>query len=112
MKYILLLVVAFILMSCSSVGKLRTNDVSFKAQSRPYKEVKVFAQKDIGQAYDIVGVVVANSDAGENARTSVKDLRKQAAKLGADAIVDLRLSYSYGYWNIAIESTGLAVIYK
>ena len=35
----------------------------------------------------------------------------QAADLGADAIVNLRIEFSMGYASIAVKSTGTAVKY-
>ena len=53
-----------------------------------------------------------NADAGSDAEKSVKELKKQAAQLGANAIVDLRLEIDYGYMEPAVKSTGMAVALK
>jgi uncharacterized protein YbjQ (UPF0145 family) len=39
-------------------------------------------------------------------------LKEQASVLGADAIVDLRLSITMGYWTNGIKATGTAVKYN
>ena len=76
------------------------------------KAVKVFSTAKIGQEYSIIGEVVADADAGEQSAVSVDKLKIEAAKLGADAIINLRLEIDTGYLQNAIKATGTAVKIK
>jgi len=57
-----------------------------------------------------LGSVVASADAGTNSKISVDMLKEEAAKLGANGIINLRLAIDTGYMQSAIKSTGTAVI--
>jgi len=99
-----------LLSSCSTVAAFKTadsGDASFDATNA--KDIKVYSVSDIGQEYQVIGQVVASADAGSNSEKAVNHLKKIAAKLGADAVVDLRLEISQGYWQNAIKATGTAV---
>lgn len=108
-KLFKLVVPCLFLASCSTVGRLQTSDSppNQYPETNP-AEIEVYAtQPDTN--YTVIGQVIANADAGQNAKTSVELLKKQAALLGADAIIDLSLEIGMGYWTNAIKATGTAV---
>ena len=102
-----------IMISCSSVANIRTadnEDMTFEKTNA--NDVKVYSVSDIGKEYIVIGQVVASADAGSNSEKTVSYLKKEAAKLGADAVVDLRLEIDQGYWQNAIKAYGTAVKFK
>lgn len=102
-----------IVSGCSSVANYKTNDSQLVGTSNmPADQIEVFSSEKIGKKYRVLGGVVSSADAGSDASTSVNLLKKEAFKLGADAIVDLRLSIDQGYWTNAITSTGTAIAFE
>lgn len=98
------------LVGCSSVGNLRTSDNTEQFAEINPELVKVYAIKPKSLTkYITLGEVIASADAGTNAEVSVNLLKAEAAKLGADAIIDLRLEIGMGYWTNAIKATGTAI---
>ncbi|MBN2485121.1 MAG: heavy metal-binding domain-containing protein [Bacteroidales bacterium] len=102
----------FLLTGCSSVANLQTHDNATKYPATNAKEINVYSTSRIEKEYVVIGQVVANADAGTDAKIPVEMLKKEAAKLGANAIIDLRLEVDYGYWLNAIKATGTAIRYK
>lgn len=102
-----------VISGCSTVANYKTDDSSLVGKSNlPADKVEVYSSKKTGKKYKIIGGVVSSADAGSNASTSVDLLKKEASKLGADAIIDLRLSIDQGYWTNAITSSGTAVAFE
>lgn len=114
MKNIFAVVVMVVaLEGCSTVANIRTDDAAtMDLQPTNAKAVKVYSTAKIGQEYTVIGEVVADADAGEQAAISVDKLKVEAAKLGADAIINLRLEIDAGYFQSAIKATGTAVKIK
>lgn len=99
-----------LLVGCSTVGHLRTSDNTEIFPSKDPNEVLVYSTTpNSNTKYIVLGQVVACSDAGRNAKISVNLLKKEAGKLGADAIIDLRLEFAMGYWSSGIKATGTAI---
>lgn len=112
-KIILLCMAITLCSACSTVGRIATSEGQGSTFSPTSADnVEVYSTSKAKKEYTIIGQVLASADAGENANIPVDLLKEQAAKLGADAIVDLRLSISYGYWTSGITSVGTAVKYK
>ena len=107
------LIFSLFLFSCSSVANLRTADNPDLTISRTNSaDVKVYSTAMIGKDFKIIGQVVASADAGTDSEKAVNHLKEEAAKLGADAIINLRLEIDSGYWQNAIKATGVAVKYN
>jgi hypothetical protein len=99
--------------SCSTVSKIKTDDVKSSVLTPTNPDlVQVYSTKVASKSYNIIGQVIACADAGQDSSMAVDLLKKQASALGADAIVDLRLAISPGYWNSGIKATGTAVKYN
>ncbi len=99
--------------SCSTVSTLKTDNSTNKKTIKSTTEaVTIYALKNIGKDYIILGEVIAAADAGSNADGVIEKLAVQAKKLGADSIVGLRLEIDTGYWTSAIKATGTAVKIK
>ncbi|MCG9794114.1 hypothetical protein [Flavobacterium algicola] len=97
--------------SCSTVGHLKTSDntTSDYPATNP-NDVAVYSTvPNANTKYTVIGQVVVSADAGENAKKSVNLLKKEAALLGADAVIDLTLEIGMGYWTNAIKATGTAI---
>lgn len=113
MKNVLVVVLMIMLFAgCSTVANIRTDDTVMDLQPTTAKAIKVYSTAKIGVPYSIIGEVVADADAGEQAAVSVDKLKIEAAKLGADAIINLRLEVDAGYLQNAIKATGTAVKIK
>lgn len=108
------IVPSLFLVSCSSVGHLHTEDVITNDLPKTDSEnVVVYSTKPKQTVkFDVIGQVIACADAGKNAKISVDLLKKEAALLGADAIIDLRLEIGMGYWSSSIKASGTAVKIK
>ncbi len=111
--YLLLLGLSTLLLSsCSTSAHFKTADTDQTYGETSYENVQVYSVDDFGTDYTILGPVVACADAGTNAETPVKLLKKEASKLGADAVINLKLTVKQGYWNSGIEAKGTAVRLK
>lgn len=97
--------------SCSSIAHLKTDDVSTNYKATNPNAIEVYSTEKAKDNYNIIGEVVASADAGKNAAKSVDLLKKEASRLGADAIVNLRLEIAYGGWSSGIKATGTAIKY-
>jgi len=73
--------------------------------------VRVLASSDPGRPYEVVGLVVSQQDTSDP-RELMLEVRRLAAAMGADAVVDLRLTLGFGVWNIGHHVTGTAVRYR
>lgn len=97
----------------STVGRIRTDDTLEEARPRTSPDaIALFATKDCGRPFAIVGAVIAASSTGEQPARTEQLLREQAALAGADAVVDVRARITYGYWTRAVELGGTAVRWK
>ncbi len=107
------LLFVIIMTGCSSVGYIHTDDVSAEISPNTNPDnIKVYSDEQEELDYDVIGQVIADADAGSKAETAVNLLKKQAAQLGADAIINLRLEIDSGYWQSAIKATGTAIKFK
>lgn len=105
----LLLILGVIFSSCSTVAHLSTDDTSQKYSATNAENIEIYSIDNIGKDYTIIGDVIASADAGTDASVTIKYLKKEAAKMGADGIINLKLEIDYGYWSNAIKATGVAV---
>jgi hypothetical protein len=60
--------------------------------------------------HTVVGVVAAQSD-GEAAEDVEEELKVQAARLGADAVVLSEFTFGVGQWSAALRASGVAIRY-
>lgn len=97
--------------SCASIGNLQTSDIETYLKTDS-KDIIVYSTSNIEKEYIVLGQVIASADAGFNAERPVELLRRGASKMGADAIIDMRLEIDYGYWLSAIKATGTAIKFK
>jgi uncharacterized protein YbjQ (UPF0145 family) len=112
-KLFILLTLTLITVSCSTVSKIQTDDVQLtNLIATNNLLVEVYSTKVAAKNYKIIGQVVACADAGEDSKVAVNLLKAEASSLGADAIIDLRLAISMGYWTNGIKATGTAVKYN
>ena len=109
----LALLLSVMLVSCATVASFRTDD-SPNSNFPPTSEekVKVFCTLDAGKSYVCIGQIVVAAEAGENADKAVSRMIEEAAEMGADAVVDLRLEFVPGEWDTGIKATATAVKFK
>ena len=107
-RLILFSLIGMVAMSCSSGGFLTTADVQRQEGPVDSAGVAVFATEDAGAPYDELGSVIISSPTLD-AQSTVARLKTEAAKLGADAIVNLKLRYAHGHWGLGLEARGKAV---
>ncbi|MBI2428727.1 MAG: heavy metal-binding domain-containing protein [Ignavibacteriales bacterium] len=111
-KLFLLLIAGVFISGCSSTANLQTDDEQVKFEKTDAKNIKVYSTANVGTEYTIIGQVVADVDAGENATKAVNKMKVEAAQLGADAVINFRLEIDTGYWQNAIKAYGTAVKLK
>lgn len=80
------------------------------SQTNP-DQIEIYSTDKVPKSYTVIGQVIASADAGNNAATTMVHLKKKAAKLGADAIIQLKLEVGVGYFSNAIQATGTAIKY-
>lgn len=109
-----LIFVLFSVFGCSTVSKITTDDAKLSTLNPTNAElIKVFSKKDAtGRSFKVIGQVVACADAGEDSQVTIDLLKNEAALLGADAIFDLNISFTIGYWTTGIKATGTAIKYE
>jgi len=110
-KIQLLLITGVFFTSCSSVAHLQTDDLNQNYAETNPNNIEVYSTDKIEKEYNVIGEVIASADAGSDGAISVKHLKREAAKLGADGIINLRLEVGYGYWSNAIKASGTAIKY-
>ncbi len=76
------------------------------------EKVAVYATPKAPKSYEIIAELVAMCDAGQDAEVPIRILREEAAKIGADAIVNLRLNFGMGFWITGLKATATAVKYN
>ena len=111
-KLMLFVSFVFLIVGCSSVANIQTDDSPMTLDKTIAKNIKVYSTAKIGQEYVVLGEVVADVDAGENSTVAVAKMKTEASKLGADAVINLRLEIDSGYWQNAIKASGTAVKFK
>jgi uncharacterized protein YbjQ (UPF0145 family) len=112
-KLFVLLALIVLFTSCSTVSTIQTDDTIISDIVPTNRDqVEVYSTKVTPKSYKIIGQVLACADAGKNSKKAVDLLKEQAALLGADAVIDLRLSITMGYWSNGIKATGTAVKYN
>ncbi len=96
--------------SCVSSAALKTNDHADNLPPGNPGLVEVFSTEKASKPYILLGEVIASADSA-TADVPVNLLKKRAAELGADAIVNLRLQYMQGVWTVGLNATATAVKY-
>ena len=76
------------------------------------EKVAVYATEKAPKAYKVIAELVTMCDAGQDAEVPVRVLREEAARIGADAIVNLRLNFGMGFWATGLKATATAVKYN
>jgi hypothetical protein len=104
--------ICLLFVSCSNVAHLRTSDNSTTYRESDPDKIEVYSTSNIGKQYIVIGEAMASYDAGENSEKSVELLKEEASKLGGDAIINLRLNFSMGYWTGGLTATGTVVKFK
>lgn len=98
----------------STVAHLRTDDApNVPSANIPPESILVLPFTNVGRPYDVLGIVVAASSLGDSTgdRTFVayRLLQKEAAALGANAIIDVSTELEAGFWAFAVKVSGMAV---
>lgn len=98
----------------STVARLRTDDApNVQPANVSPESILVLPFTNVGRPYDVLGVVVAASSLGDSTgdRTFVayRLLQKEAAALGANAVIDVSMELEMGFWAFAVKVSGMAV---
>ncbi len=96
------------LTGCSSATVVRLSDQWPDGPRNP-KRVEVYFQNPPRKSRPIALIAVARD--GENAVWAVERLKEEAAAMGADAVVQLKMHYSTGMFP-SLRLQGLAVSYE
>ncbi|WP_167618617.1 heavy metal-binding domain-containing protein [Maribellus sediminis] len=110
-KILSLMIVGVLSASCS-VNHLRSSDTQLYHPPVSSKKVEVYSTDQVTRPYTAIGEVVTSVDAWGTGRSSVKHLKKEAAELGADGIVNLRLEIGSGILANAVTASGTAVRFE
>jgi|GEM_PF-1017731 len=107
-KILTLIILGAFLASCS-VTHLHSSDTVMHYPPVNPKTVEVYSMEEANRTYIVIGEVVASVDALGDGSASVKYLKKEAAELGADGIINLRLEIGSGILANAVTASGTAV---
>ena len=109
-KILITLILGVMLAGCS-VSHILTSDNAQRYLPNEPENVEVFSTAKIDREYVIIGDVVSRVEDFNGANASVKYLKKEAAKIGADGIINLRITIEQGYIGNGVEAKGTAVKY-
>ena len=107
-KIQLLMILGVLLTGCS-VAHIHTNDSVQMYPPSNFENIEVYSTDQTAKSYTIIGEVVASVEDFNNGSGSVKYLKKEAAKLGADGIINLKLEITEGFLGNAVTASGTAV---
>lgn len=100
-----------VLFTSCSVANLHTDN---KYQIYPptyFENVELYSSVQIDKNLIIIGEVVTCIEAISDGSVSINYLKKEAAKLGADGIINFRLEIGTGYFGNSVKASGTAVKY-
>ncbi|HYQ55971.1 MAG TPA: heavy metal-binding domain-containing protein [Draconibacterium sp.] len=106
---ILILIMLGVFFTNCSVTYLHSSETDMHYPPVKAKTVEVYSMEVANRPYTVIGEVVASADVLGNGSTSVKYLKKEAAGLGADGIINLRLEIGSGILANAVTASGTAV---
>jgi hypothetical protein len=78
---------------------------------RAPSSVRVYATDRLDRPHDVIGFVAVQHD-GTDGAEAVEELRKQAASMGADAVIGVTVQLGQGGWAFATHTTGTAVRFR
>ena len=107
-KIQLLAILGLLLTGCS-VSHLHTSDSVQMYPPSDFENIEVYSTDQTGKSYTVIGEVVASVEDFNEGSGSVKYLKKEAAKLGADGIINLKLEITEGFLGNAVTASGTAV---
>lgn len=109
-RRILFVLVVAMACGCATSTRIRTDDnPSLALAPVPPAVVSIHSGEDIGRPYDILGLVVACMDGFADPGKLYELVRREAATLGADAVVDTRMDVAIGSWTLGARLSGVAV---
>ncbi len=94
-----------------SVSHIITDDSNENYLPATEEMVEVYSTDKIDKEYVIIGEVLSSVESFNEAESAVRQLRKRAAKLGADGIINLRLRLTEGVLGEAVHAKGTAIKY-
>jgi hypothetical protein len=103
----LILLCQFIL-ACSYSAGVRTDNNQKEFDPTDADSVKIFSGNQIEHQY-IIGEVFAYHDLCESPDCVTHLLKKEAAQLGANAIMGVQYEYDYDHASIEIKARGQAI---
>jgi hypothetical protein len=108
MKFLLLLFI----FACSNVHVLKTQDHKRTYNPTNPKDIDIIGSIKAKKAYRSIGLISVSHDSDSNIEVVSEMLKEEAAKLGADAVVDVRYQTIMGYWSGGVNASGVAVKYR
>lgn len=107
-----IITLVLILQSCHTTSYLKTDDSPVVYRKSDPEKIKVYATPKIDRKYIPLGQVIVGHDSG-NTATIVNLLKNEAANLGADGIINLRLEIATGFLSTAgLKASGTAVKFE
>lgn len=101
------------LAGCSASARVRTDDSpNLRLSPIAASAVRVYYTREAETPYDVVGLVYATADAGEDASIPIGLLCHEAAALGADGIVETSIAIAPGQWKNGVSASGVAVRFQ
>lgn len=119
---IFFIVISTLILSCYPKIFLKTDDTVQKYEETDSKKIDIYVTDKVDRSYVILGEVscfipaigriYSKNSSLQRSDGVINIMKINASKLGADAIINVRLSYVEGFhdWN-KITSTGTAIKY-
>ena len=109
---IMLLMITGVLVASCSVAHLYTSESVIRYTPTDYEKIEIYVSETVEGEYTIVGEVIASAEDFNGSETSIKALKKEAAKLGANAVINLKMEIGHGYFGNSVISKGVAIRYN
>ncbi len=110
-KIIIILITGMLFGSCC-VDHLHSSNTSGYDSPVKARKVEVYSTEQTDKPYSIIGDAEASVVVMGKGSSSVKHLKKEAAALGADGIINLRLEIGSGVLANAVTASGTAVKFE
>ena len=107
-KVLIPAILGMILTSCSATHMLTDNSSQRYSPVNP-ENIAVYSKTDINTSYTIIGEVIIIMEAFSDDPFYINPLKREASKMGADAIINLKLELGEGMLSNTITASGTAI---
>lgn len=112
LRIIILLLLVTFLGACSTVQFLKTDESNSNLPPTNPENIKFYSTSETGKAYIALGEVIVAYETGEDSYPVVVKMAEEAARVGGDAVINLRFGFVRGFWTTGVKGIGTIVKFK